>query len=65
MDDDERTTPDSLTGKLHDLFDADGDEEAAEPSGRGILERDAGSRVPDGARDPDARPPKRPTDPPF
>lgn len=60
MDDDERTTPDSLTGKLSDLFDADADEEAA---GRGELEGEATSGAPDPNRG--TPPPKRPTDPPF
>jgi hypothetical protein len=64
MDHDERTTPDSLTGKLRELFDADADEEADDASGRDALERNAGPGAPD-ADDTTAQSPKRPTDPPF
>ena len=61
MTDDDRATPDSLKGKLRDLFGS----EADDTDGSTKLDTDTGMHVPTSADEAEVTGPKRPTDPPF
>jgi len=61
MTDDERAAPDSLKGKLDELFGRDD----AAADGTIELDTDTGMHVPTSADEPEPTAPKRPTDPPF